>query len=318
MFDTLASWLTYSLFSLSPETKAGEALHFFIYDLLKIYVLFFLIVSLISFIRTFLPPHRIRQFLAGQRFGVGHILAALLGAITPFCSCSSIPLFVGFLEAEIPLGIAFSFLIASPLVNEVVFVMMGGTFGWKIASIYVFSGVVLAIIAGLLMSRMKLEKEVIFKLDGSTSKLADMKADFKSLAERVRFSIYKAVLVFKNIWLIIVVGVGIGAVIHGYVPVEFFKGFLGSNSILAVPVSVLVGVPVYARSATIVPIIFALTIKGVKIGTALAFMMATAGLSLPEAIMLKKIISLRLLMIFFGLVALGIIAIGYLFNFLLH
>lgn len=314
MFDVFASWLSYSLLSLSPETRMGETVHFFVYDLLKIYLLFFLVVSVISFIRTFLPPHRIRKLLIGQRFATGNILAALLGAVTPFCSCSSIPLFVGFLEAEVPLGIAFSFLIASPLVNEVVFVLMGGTFGWKVAGIYALSGIILAVIAGLLLGKMGLEKDVLLKVDEEKLKSILKKSEYKNFQARLHFSLSKAWAVFRNIWWVILLGVGIGATIHGYVPVGFFEGFLGADSVFAVPVAVLAGVPVYARSATIVPIIFALTTKGIQIGTALAFMMATAGLSLPEAIMLKKLISTRLLAVFFGLVALGIIVIGYVFN----
>jgi uncharacterized membrane protein YraQ (UPF0718 family) len=287
---------------------------FFVHNLLKIYFLFFLVVTVVSFVRTFLPPHRIRKLLMGQRFATGNILAALLGAITPFCSCSSIPFFIGLMEAEVPLGIAFSFLVASPLVNEVVFVLMGGTFGWKVAFIYALSGIILAVFAGLLIGWMKLEKEVIMKVDEAKLKSLLKKTVYKNMGERVRFSLRRAYLVFKNIWWVIVIGVGIGALIHGYVPEAFFSRVLGSDSIFAVPVAVVAGVPVYARSATIVPIIFAMTTKGVQLGTALAFMMATAGLSLPEAIMLRKVISTKLLAIFFGLVAVGIIIMGYVFN----
>ena len=314
MLEVIADWVTYSVFKLIPGSQAAAGMQFFVYDLIKIYLLILLIVTVISFIRSYLPPHRIKKVLSRQKFASGNIIAALLGAVTPFCSCSSIPLFIGFLEAEIPLGIAFSFLITSPLVNEIAFILMGGTFGWKIAWLYAFSGIVLGILGGLLIGRFKLSKEILIKFDGN-GKEAKVSGKLPgSFEERIRFSVSKALGIFKRLWLVIAIGVGLGAVIHGYVPAEFFQYYLGNGSLWAVPLAVLAGVPMYSNSATIVPIVFALTTKGVSLGTALAFMMAVAGLSLPEAVMLKKVMSAKLLGIFFGSVALGIMLIGFLFN----
>lgn len=314
MIQQFADWLIYSVFNLDPASKTGSSINFFVYDTAKIYLLVLLIVAVIAFIRTFLPPHKIKQVLSKQRFGIGNLASSVLGAVTPFCSCSSIPLFVGFLEAEVPLGIAFSFIITSPLVNEVVFVLIGGTFGWKIAFLYAFAGIALGIIAGLILGKMKLEKEVILKLNGANGESLSLNYLPKSVEGKLQFALHESFKTFKKLWLVIAVGVGIGAAIHGYVPAEFFSQYLNINSSLAVPIAVLAGIPIYAGCSTLVPIVFAFVQQGIPLGTALAFMMAIAGLSLPEAIMLKKIISMKLLVIFFGTVAAGIILIGYLFN----
>jgi len=314
MFQNFADWLSYSVFGLLPNTKLVESLNFFVYDTIKIYALILLVVAGIAFVRTFLSPHKIKNILVKQRFATGNIMSSLLGSVTPFCSCSSIPLFIGFLEAEVPLGIAFSFIITSPLVNEVVFVLMGGTFGWKIAFLYAFSGIALGVIAGLIIGKLKLEKEVIFKLGANGDKKIDKTYLPKSLEGKIQFSIKESLSVFKKLWWVIAIGDAIGAAIHGYVPQEFFEVYVGVNSFLAVPIAALVGIPIYAGCSTVVPIAFALTAKGIPLGTALAFMMSIAGLSLPEAVMLKKVISMKLLAIFFGTVALGIVLIGYLFN----
>ena len=314
MFNLFSDWLVYSVFNLAPGTQQAEIFHFFFYDLAKIYLLVLAVVLVISFIRSYLPPHRIRKLMIRQRFGVGNILAALLGAVTPFCSCSSIPLFIGFLEAEVPLGIAFSYIITSPLVNEIAFVIMGGMFGWRIAIIYALSGILLGVLAGIFIGRMKLQKEVLLKFEGNEGvsfKRADLPTTFKG---KLRFSVQKSWEIFRKLWLIIAIGVGIGALIHGLVPASFFEQYLSNHSILAVPLAVIIGVPIYANASTVVPIAFALSSKGIQLGTILAFMMAVVGLSLPEAIMLKKVISLKLLGILFGLVAVGIVIIGLLFN----
>jgi uncharacterized protein len=314
MFQYFADWLTYSIFNLSPESKFGESINFFVYDIIKIYALILLTIACITFIRTFLSTHKIKKILVKQKFASGNIMSSLLGAMTPFCSCSSIPLFIGFLEAEVPLGIAFSFIITSPLVNEVVFVLMGGTFGWKIAFLYALSGITLGVIAGLIIGKLKLEKEVILKLGTSNDQKISETYIPKSLKEKIQYSIKKSFSIFKKLWWIIAIGVAVGATIHGYVPQEFFEKYFGANSFLAVPIAALVGIPIYAGCSTAVPIAFALTAKGIPLGTALAFLMSIAGLSLPEAVMLKRVISLKLLTIFFGTVALGIVLIGYLFN----
>ncbi|MFH1657125.1 MAG: permease [bacterium] len=312
MLEQTVDWLTYSIFNLDPISKVGASVNFFIYDTIKIYFLILIVVGLISFVRTFIPPEKMKETLSKQKFGIGNLAASFLGAVTPFCSCSSIPIFIGFLEAQVPLGIAFSFIITSPLVNEVVFVLMGGMFGWKIAFLYALFGIILGVISGLIIGRLKLEKEIILKFSGQTGNSLDYLP--KSLEGKIQYSFKESLLVFKKLWWIIALGVGMGAIIHGYVPEEFFGQYLGADSFWAVPIAVLAGIPIYAGCHTLVPIIFSLTIKGIPLGTALAFMMAVAGLSLPEAIILKKVISLKLLAIFFSVVALGIILIGYLFN----
>lgn len=314
MIQGFADWLVYSVFGIDPASKLGSSINFFVYDTVKIYFLVLLIVAGIAFIRTFLPPHHIKKVLSGQKFGLGNMAGSALGAVTPFCSCSSIPLFVGFLKAEVPLGIAFSFIITSPLVNEVVFVLMGSTFGWGIAFLYAISGIVLGVIAGIILGKMNLEKEVILKLNGSSGEKLEQSYLPKSVEGKLQFAFHESFKTFKKLWLVIAVGVGIGAVIHGYVPSEFFSQYLNINSLLAVPIATLVGIPIYAGCSTLVPIVFAFVEQGIPLGTALAFMMSIAGLSLPEAIMLKRVISMKLLLIFFGTVAVGIILIGYLFN----
>lgn len=314
MVQQFADWLIYSVLNLDPASKIGSSINFFVYDTVKIYLLVLVIIGVIAFIRTFLPPHKIKEMFSKQRFGVENLSASILGAVTPFCSCSSIPIFVGFLKAEIPLGIAFSFIITSPLVNEVVFVLMGGTFGWKIAAIYALSGIVLGVVAGLVIGKMKLDKEIILNFNDNMGEKLSLDYLPKSVEGKIQYSLQESFTTFKKLWLVIAIGVGIGAAIHGYVPAEFFKQYLNINSLLAVPIATLVGIPIYAGCSTLVPIVFALTAQGIPLGTALAFMMAIAGLSLPEAIMLKKVMTMKLLAIFFGTVAVGIMIIGYLFN----
>lgn len=314
MIQLFADWLIYSVFNFDSSTKLGSSLNFFVYDTVKIYFLVLVIVAVIAFIRTFLSPHKIKQVLNKQRFGSGNLAASILGAVTPFCSCSSIPLFIGFLEAEVPLGIAFSFIITSPLVNEVVFVLMGGTFGWKIAFLYALAGIALGVVAGLIIGKMKMEKEVLLKFGDNKGESLHLSYLPKSLEGKIQYALNDSYNTFKKLWLIIAIGVGIGAAIHGYVSVDFFQKYLSVNSFFAVPIATLIGIPIYAGCSTLVPIAFSLVGQGIPLGTALAFMMAVAGLSLPEAIMLKKVISMKLLAVFFGTVAIGIILIGYLFN----
>lgn len=314
MIQKIADWFVYTLLNFDNTTKRGGSVNFFVYDTIKIYLSVLVIIAVIAFIRTFLPPNKLKGVFAKQKFGIGNISSAILGSITPFCSCSSIPIFVGFLKAEIPIGIAFSFIITSPLVNEVVFVLMAGTFGWKIATLYALSGIILGVVAGMIIGKMKLEKEIILKFENNSVKNLDHNHLPKTLEGKVLYSINESLATFKKLWLIIAIGVAIGAGIHGYVPANFIQQYLNINSLLAVPAATLVGIPIYAGCSTLVPIIFALVGNGMPIGTALAFMMSVAGLSLPEAIILKKIMTIKLLAIFFGTVAVGIMIIGYLFN----
>ncbi len=311
MLQSIADLITLRLLRLTADSPLGNAVNFFIYDLLKILFLIFTVVTIIAFIRSFFDPSKLRDKMSRFKWGSGNITAAIFGAVTPFCSCSSIPLFIGFLEARIPTGIAFSFLITSPLVNEVAFVIMGGLFGWKLAFLYALSGIALGTIGGLIIGSLKIEKEIILE-DAEGKKLEN--AMPKTLKGKIRFSFRFGWWTFKRLLPYIVVGVAIGAAIHGYVPQEFFISTIGRYQILSVPIATIIGIPIYAGCSTLAPIIFSITTSGVPLGTALAFMMAIAGLSLPEGIMLKRVISLKLLAIFFGLVGIGIIIIGYAFN----
>ncbi len=313
MFNWIAETIVYNILKLPQEDRLASALHFFIYDSLKILILIFLVVSVITFIRTFFKDESLRKFMQKAKFGSGNFAAALFGAVTPFCSCSSIPIFIGFLKARIPIGIAFSFLITSPLVNEVAFVIMGGLFGWDLALLYAFSGITLGVIGGLLLGSLKLDKEIILNDDLQTKKINEMPKKFD---KKVKFSLKEGFKTFKKLLPYVLGGVAVGALIHGFVPQEFFMEFIGKYSILSVPIATLVGVPIYAGCSTVVPLIFGITANGVPLGTSLAFMMSIAGLSLPEAIILKRVMSVKLLAIFFSSVAVGIIIIGYLFNFI--
>ena len=268
-------------------------------------------VSVIAFIRTFLPPESIKKFVSKAKYGLGNIAAALFGAVTPFCSCSSIPLFIGFVKARISLGVAFSFLITSPLVNEVAFVIMGGLFGWKIAFLYALAGITLGVLAGIFLGSLKLDKNIIINDDEPERKNIALP---KKWAKKLTYSLREGSKTFRKIYIYVLAGIAVGAVIHGYVPQDFFLNFVGKYNVLSVPIAALVGIPIYAGCSTVVPFIFGITANGVPLGTSLALMMSIAGLSLPEGIILKRVMNFKLLAIFFGIVGTGIIIIGYLFN----
>lgn len=294
------------------EGALAEALHFFIYDSIKIILLLFVMIFLISVFRTFIPKRKVKDWLGGRRFGLGNFLASLFGAVTPFCSCSSIPLFISFVQTRISLGIAFSFLITSPIINEYVAILMLGFFGWKITLLYIVSGLFIGTVAGIVLGKMNLEKylnkEMLFQKKEITDK------QYKKMSERVCFSLDQAKFITKKLFIWILLGVGIGAIIHGFVPEELIQQIITQTGFFAVPMAVLLGVPIYANCAAIVPVALVLFNKGVPLGTALAFMMATAALSLPEAVILKKVMKTKLLVIFFAIVALAIIITGYVFN----
>jgi hypothetical protein len=313
MFNWIAETIVYDFLKLPQEDRLASALHFFIYDSLKILVLIFLVVSIITFIRTFFKDESLRNFMQKAKYGSGNFVAALFGAVTPFCSCSSIPIFIGFLKGRIPLGIAFSFLITSPLVNEVAFVIMGGLFGWDIALLYAIAGISLGIIGGLFLGSLKLDKEIILIDDSDTRKIKEMPRIFK---KKVDFALKQGYGTFKKLLPYVLGGVALGAIIHGFVPEEFFLNTIGKYKLLSVPVAAIIGVPIYAGCSTVAPLIFGITANGVPLGTSLALMMSIAGLSLPEAIILKRVMTIKLLGIFFGSVAFGIVVIGYLFNFI--
>jgi len=312
----LANWLTYTVFRLSRQTLAADAVNFFIYDTIKIFILLFVIIFIVSIIRSFLPQEKIRRILSHKYSLVGNILAALFGVITPFCTCSAIPLFLGFLEAGVPLGVTFSFLVASPMVNEIALVLLLGLFGWKIALLYFTSGLLIAIFSGFIIGRLNVEN--LLSKNGLQLK-ANSKNSDQDLTWSGRFLRAKnySIRVVKDIWPYIVIGIGIGALIHGLIPTDALAKYAGSGQWYSVPIAVLIGIPLYAKEAGVIPLVSVLTEKGVSMGTTLAFMMSATGLSLPEFLILKKVMKTKLIVIFAGIVGLGILFTGYLFNFIL-
>ncbi len=322
MIQQFADWFIYDLCGIDAATHLGEALNFFLYDTLKIIILLFVISILMGIINAYFPVERLRNFLTSKRlYGVQYLLASLFGAVTPFCSCSSIPLFIGFVKGGIPLGVTFSFLITSPLVNEVAVAMFAGTFGWKVTTVYVVSGICLGMIGGYVLGKMKLEKNlspwVQQMLQTKNIRQEEMESSQSSLIKRLPQIAKEALGIVRGVLLYIIIGIGIGAAIHGYVPSGFFEEHLSGDNWYAVPLSVLLAVPMYANAAGIVPVIQVFVAKGVALGTALAFMMSVVGLSLPEATMLKKVMNMKLIGIFFGTIALFIIMLGWLFNIVL-
>ncbi|KKR23967.1 MAG: hypothetical protein UT55_C0078G0006, partial [Candidatus Peregrinibacteria bacterium GW2011_GWE2_39_6] len=302
MFQFIADQITYHLLNLPTENALGDALNFFIYDTFKILTLIFIVISVVAFIRTFLALSQLKNLLTKSHYGLGNLIAALFGAITPFCSCSSIPLFTGFIKGNIPMGIAFSFLITSPLVNEVAFILMGGLFGWRLAFLYAITGIILGVVAGLFIGSLKMEDQLI--LDNKEEKLKAKTVPLK-LENKINFAVKEGWKTLKKLTPYVIIGVAMGAIIHGYVPQDFFIKSIGEYQILAVPIAVLLGIPIYAGCSTVAPLIFGITSSGIPLGTSLAFMMAIAGLSLPEAIILKRVMSLKLLAVFFLVVAIG-------------
>lgn len=312
MLKNFADYIAFTIFGLVPGSRSGEALDFFIYDTLKIFLLLTVIIYVVAIIRTSFPPEKTKRMLSHKREYVGNVLAALLGIVTPFCSCSAVPLFIGFVESGVPLGVTFSFLISSPMVNEVALIMLWGLFGWKIALIYVGTGLLVAIVAGIVIGKLKMEKYVqdyVWEMQVGHAEIVQL--GFK---EKLEYAREYTLELLKKIWPYVVVGVGVGAFIHGFVPQDFLARWAGADNPFAVPVAVALGVPLYSNAAGVIPIVHALMEKGMAIGTVLAFMMAVTALSLPEAIILKNVLKNRLLAVFFGIVALAIVGVGYLFN----
>jgi len=316
--QNFADWLVYNVFGIAKTSKLGSSLNFFIFDTIKIFILLLIIIYVITFIRSFFPPEKTRKLLAkskGSTF-IGHILAALLGIVTPFCSCSAVPLFIGFVEAGVPLGVTFSFLIAAPMVNEVALGLLYGLFGFRIALIYVVTGEVIAIVSGILIGKLKMEKYVegyVYEIQMGD----DVEMPNPTIKERLNDSWVFTKDLIKKIWIYVIIGVGIGAFIHGWIPAGALAKYAGKNNPFAVVIAVAIGVPLYSNAAGVIPLVSELTRAGVAMGTALAFMMAVTGLSLPEAILLRRVLKPKLLATFFGIVALGIIFTGYLFNFIM-
>lgn len=322
MIQNFADWLVYDIFGLSSSTALGTAVNFFFYDSIKIIILLFFISILMGIINAYFPIERLRNYLITHKmYGLQYLLASLFGAITPFCSCSSIPLFIGFVKGGIPLGVTFAFLITSPLVNEVAVAMFLGSFGVKITLIYVLSGILLGVIGGFVLGRMKLHpylSDWVKQIQANSSAQADdWEKEHTTFLKRLPVIVRDATQIVRGVLVYILIGIGIGAFMHGFVPEGFFEEYLSKNNWLAVPLSVVLAVPMYANAAGIVPIIEVFVAKGIPIGTAIAFMMGVVGLSLPEATLLKKVMSWRLIGIFFGTVAFFIILSGYLFNYIL-
>ncbi len=312
----LADFLTYTILGIVPKTLLASAVNFFIFDTIKIFILLFVIIFVVSIIRSYLLPEKIRAILSRKNKYVGNVLASLLGIITPFCSCSAIPLFLGFVQAGVPLGTTFSFLIASPMINEVALVLLLGLFGWKIALIYITSGLVIAILSGIIIGKLKVENLVeSFVYENSINGNIDLPS--MTMKDRVNYAFDYTKDILKKVWLYVLIGIGIGAWIHGYLPADFLAQYAGSGKWYAVPLAVLVGIPLYSNAAGVIPLVSALTEKGVSMGTTLAFMMSVTALSLPEFMILKKVMKTKLILIFAGIVGVGIMFTGYLFNFIL-
>jgi hypothetical protein len=316
LLKKFAAYITYDLLSLSKDSRIADALNFFIYDTIKIFLLLSVIIFAISVIRSYFPPEKTKRILSHKKEFIGNILAALLGIVTPFCSCSAVPLFIGFVEAGVPLGVTFSFLISSPMVNEVAIVLLWGLFGWKITAIYIGTGLLVAILGGLIIGKLKLEKwieEYVFKIQIGQGQ----EAARPTFRERLEGARWNTADILKKVWLYVIIAIGIGGFIHGYVPQDFLSHYAGKGNPFAVPVAVALGVPLYSNAAGVIPIVYALMEKGMSMGTVLAFMMAVTALSLPEMIILRKVLKMPLLIVFVGIMTVTITAVGYLFNVIL-
>lgn len=312
----VAGFLTSAVLGLDLASPLGSAVGFFLYDVPKILLLLTLVVFLVGFVRSFFSPERTRRLLGGKREGVGNVLAAALGIVTPFCSCSAVPLFIGFVEAGIPLGVTFSFLIAAPMINEVAVVLLLGLFGWRIAALYVGTGLAIAIVAGWVIGRLRLERHVeewVYQVRMGETGLEEERLSFEG---RVAYAWQSVRDIVGKVWPFVVAGIAVGAAIHGYVPEDFMAGIMGRDAWWSVPAAVLVGIPMYSGAAGIIPVVQALMEKGAALGTVLAFMMSVIALSLPEMIILRRVLKVRLIAAFVAVVGAGIVATGYLFNLL--
>lgn len=317
LIQPLANWLTYTLISLPAGSRLGESVAFFLYDVPKILLLLGGMIFAITMIRSFFSPEQTRALLGGKREGVGNVLAASLGVVTPFCSCSAVPLFIGFVESGIPLGVTFSFLIAAPVINEVALALLFGMFGWHIAGLYLVSGLTIAILAGIIIGRFKLERYVedfVWQIKAGQGAMALARPTW---AQRIAQAWQSTREIVGKVWLYVVVGIAVGAGIHGYVPEDALVSIMGRDAWWSVPAAVLLGVPLYSNAAGVIPIVHALMEKGAALGTVLAFMMAVVGLSLPELIILRRVLKPQLIAVFVGVVSLAIVITGYLFNWLI-
>ena len=314
--QTIADWFIDLALGLEKGKHLTEALRFFIFELPKVLMLLTLIIFFVGIIRSYFSPERTRKILEGKSTFTGNILASLLGIVTPFCSCSAIPLFLGFVESGVPLGVTFSFLIAAPMINEVAVIMLFGLFGWKVATIYVVTGLIIAIIAGWAIGKLKLEKWVEEWVYENKLGNNGEGEDGLKFSDRIKFGFDAVREIVSKVWVYVAVGIAVGAGAHGYIPEDFMAALMGKSDWYSVPLSVLIGVPLYSNAAGIIPIVSVLIEKGASLGTSLAFMMSVIGLSLPEMIILKKVLKMPLILTFIGIVAMGIMIVGYLFNYL--
>ncbi len=313
----LADWLAFRALGLQHGSRLGEAVAFFVYDGPKVLLLLGLVVLGVSFVQTYLSPERTRDLLAKRTGAWSNLLASLLGIATPFCSCSAVPLFIGFVRVGVPLGATFSFLVSAPMVNEVALFLLLSLFGWRIALLYTVTGVAIAFVSGWIIGRLRMERHLepwVLEIPFEASKGADGPV---GSAARLNLALQATKDIVKKVWLYVLAGIAVGAFLHGYVPAELLARFMGRSAWWSVPLAVLIGVPLYANAAGIIPIVQVLLAKGAALGTALAFMMAVTGLSLPETVILRKVLRPRLLAVFLGTVALGIVLVGYLFNLLM-
>ncbi|KAF5051721.1 putative permease [anaerobic digester metagenome] len=309
------NWLVFSVLGMTKGEHLAEAIWFFAYEFPKVMLLLTLIIFFVGIVRTFFTPERTRKALGGRKSIIGNIMAAMLGIVTPFCSCSAIPLFLGFVEAGVPLGVTFSFLIAAPMINEVAIVLLYGMFGWEVALIYVVTGLFIAILTGWIIGLLKLEKWVekwVYEVKVGAA-AGEAKPRF---SDRIRFGFDAVKDIVGKVWLYVAIGILVGAGAHGYVPEDFMAALMGKDAWYSVPLSILIGIPLYSNAAGIVPIVSVLIEKGASLGTSLAFMMAVIGLSLPELVILRKVLTMPLILTFVGVVGTGIMIVGYLFNFL--
>ncbi|MFN0151861.1 MAG: permease [bacterium] len=312
--ERLSQWICRERFSLAPNSPLGGAIEFFILEAMKVLLLLVLVVFAVGIVRSYFTAERTRAILAGKRESVGNVFAALLGVVTPFCSCSAVPLFIGFLTAGVPLGVTFSFLISAPMVNEVALALLFGLFGWKIAALYLTTGLVVAIVAGAVIGRLRMERFVepwVYEAHSASSSAQPVRLTWGA---RLDCGLEATREIFGKVWIYVLLGIAVGAGIHGYVPQEMMAAIMGRDAWWSVPLSVIVGVPIYANAAGVIPIVHALLEKGAALGTVLAFMMSVVALSLPETIILRKVLRPPLIAAFIGVVAAGIVLVGYTFN----
>jgi len=312
LLEDFGAWVAFQFLKLEPGSALGEAVNFFVYDSVKVLLLLAAMVFLVGLVRTYVTPQRVKKWLGGKKEGVGNVLAALLGVPTPFCSCSAVPLFIGFVESGVPLGVTFSFLISSPMVNEVAIALLLGLVGWEITALYIVSGLTIAVVAGIAIGRMKLENEVedfVYEIRSKEVKEKQMTA-----RERIDFAKNEVKTIMKKVSLYVILAIGVGAFIHGYVPVGFLAEIAGKDSLFAVPLAVMIGIPLYSNAAGTIPIVQALLSKGMALGTALAFMMSVTALSFPEMIILRKVLKPKLIAVLVGILFASIVLVGLLFN----